>query len=113
MRARPLITFALLSGAALPTGAAAADWQMLAARQVQAAKTTPAILGDRKLDCDVRLRLRVSPSGRIVSSDIIEGCRSIFLMREVGHILKSVGDLPPPPSGKPAVVEVDLEWHRS
>lgn len=101
---------AALLGVSISGGAFAAEWSSKVAGLIAAQHSYPRSAQIRGEQGTAKIRISVDAAGKISNVELLEATGSRILDREAVRIPTKLGNVPPPPGGKPAAIVVPISW---
>ena len=90
--------------------AEAAAWPDAVAGKLRAGQTMPRSAIVRGATCVAKVRLSVDGNGLITRYAIVKPCAEPILTRSTDDLFFKIGQVPAPPTRRPADLEVDVRW---
>jgi len=95
---------------AAPAHAQDAAWRQKVAQLIGANYSYPRSAQLRGEQGSAKIKVAISPAGKVVSVDLVQSSGSAILDREAVRIPTKVAAYPPPPGGNPANVILPIVW---
>lgn len=110
VRRTGLLVITAVATAALALPASASSWLYEVGSRLRGHQIMPRSAVIRGASCVARVRFSVDANGMLTDYEILKPCAEPILTRSTDDLLFKVGQLPPPPTGKPARGEIDVSW---